>query len=42
MGHASGEMSELYGDAEIARLVDLANQVNQTRDRTMLLRVVNG
>jgi len=42
LGHASGDMSELYGDAEIARLVDLANQVNQTRDRATLRRVVNG
>ena len=41
LGHASGDISELYGDAEIARLVDLANQVNQTRDRATLRRVVN-
>lgn len=42
MGHASGDMSELYATATVARLVDLANRVSQTRDRTTLLRVVNG
>jgi len=42
LGHASGDMSELYSDAEIARLVDLSNQVNQTHDRATLRRVVNG
>lgn len=42
LGHASGEMSDLYATATVARLVELANKVQETRDRTTLLRVVNG
>lgn len=42
LGHASGEMSDLYATATVARLVELANRVSDTRDRTTLLRVVNG
>lgn len=42
LGHASDDMSDLYATATVARLVDLANKVSETRDRTTLLRVVNG
>jgi hypothetical protein len=31
-----------YATATIARLVEAANTVHETRDRTTLLRVVNG
>jgi hypothetical protein len=31
-----------YARATIARLVEMANRVSDTRDRTTLLRVVNG
>ena len=42
MGHALEDMSQLYATATVARLVDAANRVSETRDRTTLLRVVNG
>lgn len=42
LGHASGEMSDLYASSTVARLVDVANKAAETRDRTTLLRVVNG
>ncbi len=42
LGHASGEMSDLYATATVARLVELANLVQETRDRITLLKVVNG
>lgn len=42
MGHSSGEMSDLYATATISRLVEQANRVSGTLDRTTLLRVVNG
>ncbi|RZJ10721.1 MAG: hypothetical protein EOP39_08005 [Rubrivivax sp.] len=42
MGHASPEMSQHYASATVARLVEAANKANDTRDRTTLLRVVNG
>lgn len=42
LGHASSEMSDLYATATISRLVEQANKVSETRDRTTLLRVVNG
>jgi site-specific recombinase XerD len=40
--HAVEGMAQHYATAEIARLVELADKVQETRDRTTLLRVVNG
>jgi integrase len=43
LGHSTGEaMTQLYASATVARLVESANKVSETRDRTTLLRVVNG
>lgn len=42
LGHSTGEMTQLYATATVARLVEVANRVQETRDRTTLLRVVNG
>ena len=42
LGHATEDMPRHYATATIARLVELANKVTQTRDRTTLLRVING
>jgi len=43
LGHSvEGDMEQLYATAEITRLVEMANKVQDTRDRTTLLRVVNG
>ncbi|HEV7913023.1 MAG TPA: tyrosine-type recombinase/integrase [Albitalea sp.] len=42
LGHAIDGMPQHYATATIARLVDAANKVQDTRDRTTLLRVVNG
>jgi integrase len=42
LGHAMTGMPQHYASATIARLVEAANKVQQTRDRTTLLRVVNG
>jgi integrase len=42
LGHAVEGMAQHYATAEIARLLELANKVQETRDRTTLLRVVNG
>ena len=42
LGHAAEGMPQLYATSTIARLVDVANTVAQTRDRTTLLRVING
>ena len=42
LGHAVEGMPQHYATATIARLVELANKVAQTRDRTTLLRVING
>jgi integrase len=42
LGHAVEDMSQLYATATVARLVEAANRANETRDRTTLLRVVNG
>jgi integrase len=42
LGHAIGGMPQHYATATVARLVDAANKVAQTIDRTTLLRVVNG
>ncbi len=42
LGHALQGMPQHYATATIARLVEAANKVQETRDRTTLLRVVNG
>lgn len=42
LGHAIAGMPQHYAAATIARLVEMANRVSETRDRTTLLRVVNG
>lgn len=43
LGHSvEGEMSQLYATATLERLLQAANSVLTTRDRTMVLRVVNG
>lgn len=42
LGHAIEGMPQHYATATVARLVDAANQVQHTVDRTTLLRVVNG
>ncbi len=42
LGHALPSMPQHYATATIARLVDAANSVQGTCDRTTLLRVVNG
>lgn len=41
LGHAIAGMPQHYAAATIARLVDVANQVQGTRDRTTVLRIVN-
>lgn len=42
MGHAVKNMSEHYATPTIARLIEMANQVQSTRDTPTLLRIVNG
>lgn len=42
LGHAVAGMPQHYATATVARLVELANRVKETDDRTTLLRVVNG
>lgn len=42
MGHAIEGMPQHYATATVARLVEAANRVQHTVDRTTLLRVVNG
>lgn len=42
LGHALEGMPQHYATATIARLVEAANKVRETRDRSTLLRVVNG
>lgn len=42
LGHALAGMAQHYATATVARLVEMANKVSETRDRTTLLRVVNG
>jgi len=42
LGHAIDGMAQLYATSTVARLVEVANKVSETRDRTTLLRVVNG
>lgn len=42
LGHAIEGMPQHYATATIARLVEMANKVRETFDRTTILRVVNG
>jgi integrase len=42
LGHAIEGMAQHYATATLQRLLDAANSVLTTRDRTMVLRVVNG
>ena len=42
LGHSIEGMPQHYATATIARLVEMANKVKETFDRTTLLRVVNG
>ena len=42
LGHSISGMPQHYATATVARLVDVANRVFETRDRTTLLRVANG
>lgn len=42
LGHAIEGMPQHYAAATVARLVDASNRVQEARDRTTLLRVVNG
>jgi integrase len=42
LGHAIEGMPQHYASATVARLVEAANKVARTRDRTTLLRVANG
>lgn len=42
LGHVTTSMAQHYAAATIERLVDVANSVRNTKDRTTLLRVVNG
>jgi integrase len=42
LGHAIEGMPQHYATATVARLVEAANRVQHTVDRTTLLRVVNG
>lgn len=42
LGHAVEGMSRHYATATLERLLDAANSVLTTKDRTMVLRVVNG
>lgn len=42
LGHAVAGMPQHYATATVERLVELANRVKETDDRTTLLRVVNG
>ena len=42
LGHAIAGMPQHHATATIARLVETANKVQETRDRTTLLRVANG
>jgi len=42
LGHAIDRIRQHYASATIARLVEAANKVQQTVDRSTLLRIVNG
>jgi integrase len=41
LGHAIDGMAQHYAAATIARLIEAANKVTETRDRTTVLRIVN-
>lgn len=41
LGHAVAGMAQHYATSTVERLVEVANRVAETRDRTTLLRVVN-
>lgn len=41
LGHAVEGMSEHYATPTVARLIEMANLVQQTRDSMTLLRIVN-
>ena len=42
LGHAGNRMPQHCATATVARLLDAANAALKTRDRTMVLQVVNG
>jgi hypothetical protein len=42
LGHADNGMPQYYASETVAKLLDAANAVLKTRDRTMVLRVANG
>jgi integrase len=42
MGHSTGSMPSHYATPTIARLIEMANLVQNTRDTPTLLRIVNG
>lgn len=42
LGHATDSMPSHYASSTVARLVEVANSVAGTRDRTTILRVVSG
>ena len=42
LGHAIAGLPQHYAAATVAKLVNAANSVTETRDHTTLLRVVNG
>jgi len=42
LGHAGNGIPQHYATATVARLLEAATAVLKTRDRTMVLRVVNG
>lgn len=42
LGHAVEGMAQHYATSTVERLIEVANKVADTRDRTTLLRVVNG
>jgi len=41
LGHSIDGMAQHYAAATIARLIEAANKVTETRDRTTVLRIVN-
>ena len=42
LGHAVAGMAQHYATSTVERLIEVANKVSETRDRTTILRVVNG
>lgn len=42
LGHANAGMAQHYATSTVERLIEVANKVAETRDRTTILRVVNG